>query len=126
MAAVVHDALHADEADAGDAEVAHQLFRMNRTKIRILGHLVVLGRILESQVVLRQLLCLKRLLQACLAERAESEALLLNFDETDLAEGVAALQVARHSIIPVEVLVARWALHLANYSAAIKFIKLNK
>ena len=44
---VVDYALHANEADAGDAEVAHKLLRMNGTEIRILGHLVVLAGVLE-------------------------------------------------------------------------------
>lgn len=52
MAAMVHDALHADETDAGDAEVAHELLRVHLAKIRIFHHLVVLAGILECQVVL--------------------------------------------------------------------------
>ena len=52
MATVVDNTLHADEADAGDAEVAHELLRVHLTKIRIFHHLVVLAGILERQVVL--------------------------------------------------------------------------
>ena len=47
MATVVDDALHADEADTGDAEVAHQFFRVHLAKVTILHHLVVLRGILQ-------------------------------------------------------------------------------
>ena len=113
MATVVDDALHADEADTGDAEVAHQFFRVHLAKVRVFHHFVVLGCILERQVVLWQLLSLEWLLQVGLAEWAESESLLLNLDEAHFAESVAAVQISRHSRLPVEVLVTRRALHLS-------------
>ena len=113
MTTVVDYALHADEAHTGDAEVAHQLFWMDGTKIRILGHLVMLARILERQVVFGQFLCFKRLLQTGLAKRTEGKALLFYFDETNFAEGVTALQVTRHPTIAIEVFIAGRALHVA-------------
>ena len=124
MATVVDDALHADEADAGDAEVAHQLFGVRLAKIRIFHHLVVLARILKCQVVLGQLLGLEGLLESGLAEGAESEALLLNLDETHLAKGVPAVQVTRHTCLSVEVLVTRRALHLITILAFLLIINL--
>ena len=111
VATVVSDALHANQTDASDAKVAHQLFCMHLTKIGVLHHLVVLARILQRQVIFGQLLCLEGLLQACLAQRAKCESLLLNFDKAHLAESVTTIQVARHTLISVKVLVARRALH---------------
>ena len=35
MARVVHDTLHADKADTGDAEVTHKLLGMVRAEVRI-------------------------------------------------------------------------------------------
>ena len=72
MTTVINNALHANEADAGYAEVPHQFFWMNGAKIRILSRFLVLGRILERQVVFRQLLCFERLIETSLAQRAES------------------------------------------------------
>ena len=68
---MVDDALHADQTYARDAKVPHQLFWMHLAKIRIFHHFVVLAGVFESQVVFWQLLRLKRLLQARLAQRTE-------------------------------------------------------
>ena len=45
MATVINDALHADETDARDAEVPHELLGMHLAKVRIFHHLVVLAGI---------------------------------------------------------------------------------
>ena len=113
MTTVIDYAFHAYEAHTGDAEVAHQLFWMDGTKIRILCHLVMLASIFKCQVVFGQFLRFERLLQAGLAKRTEGKALLFYFDETDFAEGVTALQVTRHPTIAIEVFIAGRALHVA-------------
>ncbi len=59
---MVYDALHADQADTGDAEVTHELFRVDLTKIRIFHHFVMLACILQRQIILRQLIRLEWLL----------------------------------------------------------------
>jgi len=80
VSGVVDDALDANEADAGDAEMAHQLLRMLRAEIRVFHHLLMLVREFKRQVILGQLLSLEGLLKSRLAERAEGQSLLLNFD----------------------------------------------
>ena len=52
---------------------------------------MVLAGVLQRNEVLGQLLFLERFLQACLAERAEREALLLDFDQAHLAESMSAV-----------------------------------
>ena len=108
---MVDDALHANQTYARDAKVPHQLFWMHLAKIRIFHHFVVLTGVFESQVVFGKLLRLERLLQARLAQRAEGQALLLNLDQAHLAEGMAAVEVSRHTRLPIEVLVARGTVH---------------
>lgn len=56
---VLHNALNADKTDAGDAEVAHELFGVSRTEIRVLHHFLMLVREFQRKVVFRQLLGLE-------------------------------------------------------------------
>lgn len=88
---MVDDALHADEADASDAEVPHQLLRVHAAEVAIPHHFLVLVRVLKRQVVLGEFLSLEGLLEGRFAEGAEREALLLNLDQAHLAEGVATV-----------------------------------
>ena len=111
MTTVVHDALHADEADASYAKVAHQLLWVHLAKIRVFHHLVVLACVFKCQIVLGQLLRFKRLVQSCLAQGAESQALLFYLDQAHFTERVSAVEVARHASLTIEILVARGALH---------------
>ena len=106
MARVVDDALHADECAAGDAEVAHQFFRVGRTEIRFLHQFLLFVRKLERQVVLRQLLSLELLLQTCPANGAERESLLFQLDEAHFAERVSTPEITRDPHVAIEVLIA--------------------
>ena len=72
----------------------------------------MLAGVLERQIVLGQLFRLKRLLQTCLAQWAESETRLLDLDQADLAESVPAVKISRYALVTVKVLVARGTLHL--------------
>ena len=111
MARVLHDALHADELDTSYAEVSHQLFGVRWTEIRFLHQLLLLVSEFKRQVIFRQLLGFKWFLQTSPADGTEGQALLLNLDKTDLAEGVSAVKIAWHKCFSVEVLVARGAFH---------------
>lgn len=62
MTRVIDDALHADETDTRDAEVAHQFFGVNLTEVRLLHHFLLLVRVLQRQVVLWQFSRFERLL----------------------------------------------------------------
>ncbi len=78
---------------------------------------MMLACILESQIILWQLLRLEWLLKTGLAQRAKSQSLLLDLDETSFAESVSAVEIAGHFALPIKVLVARRAFHLySNYS----------
>jgi hypothetical protein len=48
MTRVVDDALHTDEAAAGDTEMSHQLLSVSRTKVGFLHHLLLLIREFKS------------------------------------------------------------------------------
>ena len=106
MTGVVNDTLDADETHASNAEVPHQFFWVLLAEIRTFHHFLVLVSVLESQVVLGQLLSFEWLLKASLAQRTESESLLLNLDQANFAESVTAAQVARYPRLPVEVIIA--------------------
>ena len=118
MPAVVHDALDADQVLACYAVVAHEFFCMYAAEVAPLEHFLVLYGVIECDEVLRQVLRLEVLLQGRPADWAARDLGRLDVEEALFAEGVAAVQVAGHLAVSVEVLDARWALHLKLLSVS--------
>ena len=108
---MVYDALHADEGAAGDAEMTHQLLGVGGTEIGLLHHLLLLVGELKSEIILWQLFSFELLGQSSPADGAEGEPLLFKLDETDLTEGVTAVQITRDAYVSIEVLVAGRTFH---------------
>jgi hypothetical protein len=65
----------------------------------------------KRQVIFRQFLGFKWLLQASPANGTEGKALLLDLNQTNLAKGVPTIKIARHKCFAVEVLVAGGTFH---------------
>ena len=91
MAAVVDNAVDANQFHARVAEVLHQLLCVPRTEVGRLQLLVLLLCVLQRNEVLGQLFGLERLCNGRPANRTDRQLFLLEFDEALLAEGVAAV-----------------------------------
>ena len=109
---MVNDAVHTDQFHTSVAKVLHQLFGMNRAKVGLLKHFILPLRVVQSNKILGKSLWLEWLLDGGSANRTNCQSLLLYFYKALLTECVTAVQVSGDSVVSVEVLVARGAVHL--------------
>ena len=111
MATVVHYALHADQLHARVAKVPHGFLGVCLAKIGFFQKFLLSLRVIKSYEVFGQLFWLERLSDRSSADGADSESLLLDFDEALFAESVPAVEVPRHAVFAIEELVTRGAVH---------------
>ena len=69
-------------------------------------------RIIKRDEILWNLFRLERLGDARAANGTNGEPLLVHLNETLLTEGVATIQIARHTVSRIEKLVTRGTVHL--------------
>jgi len=108
---VLNYAFHADKLATSNTEVSHQLFWVLRTKIGFLHQLLLFVCKFKCQVIFGQLFSFEWLLQPSPADGTECQALLLNFDQTNLTKGVTAVEIAGYKCFSIKILIARGAFH---------------
>jgi len=112
VAAMVDDALNANQLLAGDTVVPHLFLGVDQAKVAFFHDFLLLNCVVERNEVLRQLFGLKILLQGCSANGTESHFLHLDLDKALLTKSVAAVEIAWHLGLVVEELVAGRTLHV--------------
>jgi len=114
VAAVVDDAVDADEAHASIAEMLHQLLWMIRAKVGLLEHLLLSLRVVKCDEILGQFLWLEGLGDRGSADRADRQPLLLDLNQALFAKGVATVEIPWNPICGIEVFVTRGAIHYSE------------
>ena len=111
MAAMVHNALYANQVFASDAVVPHELFDVDLAEVTPFKKLLLLYRIVKGNKIFGQIFCFEVLLEGGPTYRTAGQLLFLDFQEAFFAKSVSTVQIARDSLVAVEVLNARGALH---------------
>ena len=112
MAWMLNNAFNANQTNACDAKMSHELFWVLRAEIWTFHHLLMLISKFKSKIILWQLFRFKRFLKTSLAQRAKCKSLLFYLDEADFAESMTTTEISRYPCLPVKVIITWRAFHL--------------